>query len=48
MRVDVQRVLVHGEETEPSVVGFGDGTPGPVFEGLTGLELFEVAAEPHG
>src|SRR5207247_2535848 len=48
MGVRVQRMLVHGEESEPGAVRFGDGAARPVPEGLTDREFFKVASVAHG
>jgi hypothetical protein len=42
--VDVQRVVVHGEQAEQVVVRLGDGLGRPVLVDRADLELLEVAA----
>ena len=44
-RIEVQRMLVHGEQREPGVVGLGDGAAGPVLVDVADLEVLVVAAE---
>src|SRR5215813_1560880 len=46
--VAVQRVLVHGEQSEPGVVGLGDGAPGPVLDDLAHRELLVEPSVAHG
>jgi len=47
MRVDVDRVLVVGEEREPDVVGLRDGAPGRRAKDIADLEVFEEAPFGH-
>ncbi|HZP49778.1 MAG TPA: hypothetical protein VFB40_01350 [Actinocrinis sp.] len=47
MRVEVQRVVVHGDEAEEVIVVLGHGLARPVLVNGTDLELLEVAAELH-
>ena len=42
--VDVQRVVVHGDQAEEVVVGLGDGLGRPVLVHVADLELLQVAA----
>src|SRR5262249_37673644 len=41
--VNVQRVLVHGEQREPGVVGLAERAPGAMLVDVAALELLEVA-----
>src|SRR5207302_3096015 len=47
VRVEVQRVVVHGDETEKVIVVLGHGLARPELVDGTDLELLEVAAELH-
>src|SRR5262249_40724803 len=44
MRVEVDRIGVHGEEREPGVVGGRDGAAERVGDDEPGLEVFKVAS----
>jgi hypothetical protein len=45
VRVQVQRVVVHGQQTEQVIVVLGDGLARPVLVEGTDLELLVVPAE---
>src|SRR4051794_25306144 len=47
MRVQVQRVVVHGEQAEQVVVVLGDRLAGPVLVRRADLELLVAASELH-
>ena len=39
----MQRVLVHGDQREPGVVGLGDRAPGAVFIDIADTEILQIA-----
>jgi hypothetical protein len=45
LRVEMQRVGVHGEQREPRVVGFADGAARAVFVNVADHEVLEVATK---
>ena len=47
MRVDVQGMVVHGQQAEEVIVRFGDRLARPVLVGGAHLELLEIAPELH-
>jgi hypothetical protein len=46
MLVNMQRVLIHAQQTEERIVELGDGAARPVTKGLAGFQIFEIAAIP--
>lgn len=45
--IDMDGVLVHGQQREPSVIGFTDRPPRPVLEDLPDFELVKVPSVWH-
>src|SRR6185503_18593233 len=45
--VDMKRMLVHRQQAEPRIVGFGDGAAWPVLEDLADFKIFKVSSERH-
>jgi hypothetical protein len=43
--VKMQWVLVHGQQSEPGIVGFRNGATGPMFIGITNSEILVIAAK---
>src|SRR5260221_11984240 len=42
----MQRMLVHGQQREPGVLGLGDRTAGSMLVDVADREVLEIAAEP--
>src|SRR5690242_13312054 len=47
MLVDVEGMLIHGEQREPRIIVLRDGAAGPVLVDRADCELFIVAAKSH-
>jgi hypothetical protein len=43
--VEMQGMLVHGQQGEPGVIGFGDGPAGAMFIDIANLEILVIAAK---
>src|SRR4051794_1244099 len=43
--VEVKRVLVHRQQREPDIVGFGDRAPGTMFVDIADREILEMTPE---
>jgi hypothetical protein len=45
--IDMQRMLVHGHQTEPGIVELSNGSPGPMLKNLAYLKFLEISTKGH-
>src|ERR1700730_778210 len=47
IRIDMQRIVIHGEHAEKCIIIFSNGTTGPVFIDISNFKLFKSSTKLH-